>query len=288
MARGAGPPRRFARLSSTRSSSARTTSSAATSVVEKLKIKKEPLKKHASRVARRLVQPRPRDAPPVRTIIKVLHLSGKAKAAKPCRRKSCGAQPNPDFWGDYETKIDKGGKVSSKPIGDVCGGCVITYTKGGFEVSGELEEVLDKCGVDEDLNNSFILADRRRRGVDRVHHVQAQVTKKHSEGLDMAIPMVGLTPLEFSEWKGFSHEDVGRKLKDLPHPTHANSFKGIIVPDDGTLGSKGIKYTYWRRIESSLTHFVLPKEEHHMEDQAWGIFDEITQPLKDEDLEVAW
>ena len=103
--------------------------------------------------------------------------------------------------------------------------------------------MLDKGGVDEDLNNRFILADRRRRGVDRVRHVQAQVAKKHSEGLDMAIPMVGLTPLEFIEWKGFSHEDVDRKFRDLPHPTHADSFKGIIVPDDGTIGSRGITYT---------------------------------------------
>jgi hypothetical protein len=285
------PPPPLASRSATASSSCRSVSAgsaaATSSAAKAAKIKKDPAKK-GSRLGRRVVLHRGRDDPQVRTIVKVLHLNGKAKAAKPCRRKSCSAQPNPDSWGDYETKIEKNGKVVSKPIGDVCGGCVLTYSKGGFEISGELEEVLDKCGVDEDLNNSFILADRRRRGVDRVHHVQAQVTKRHSEGLDMAIPMVGLTPQEFFEWKGFSHEDVGRKLKDLPHPAHNNSFKGIIVPDDGTLGSKGVTYKYWRRVESSLEHFVLPKDEHVLEDQAWDVYDEITQPLKDEDSEVAW
>jgi hypothetical protein len=246
---------------------------------------KEMKKKWVSRLARRIVLPRARENNVSRTIVKLVHQTGKSKQAKPCRRKSCGALPNPDLWGDYESKISKDGKVSSKPIGDVCGGCVLTYTSGGFEVIGELEEVLDRCSTDEDFNQRFIIADRRRRGNERVHHIQAQVGKKFSEGLDMAIPMVGLTPTEFAEWKGFSHEAVGRKLKDLPHPNHS-SFKGTIVRDDGTLGDNGVKYRLWRRIEVSLEHLVLPRQEHIMEDQAWDLFDELVAPLKDEDPEV--
>lgn len=208
-----------------------------------------------------------------------------ASKAKCCRRATCKMPPNPDNWGEYDTKMTKDGRVTKTPVGEVCGNCVSTYLKGGFELSGTLAQVIDLCNQDGETNRKFTLADRRRLGQDSILHVQNEVSKLLDTGMSVKVKLRGLTPAQFLSRFEKTPQQAKRKIRSLPHPSGAN-YKGVMVIDDGTLGGRGFHYSYKKSIKVGKKEYHMPHTEHLLENQAQELFDDLLLPSKDEDPEV--
>lgn len=205
---------------------------------------------------------------------------------KPCRRKSCQQMPKEDDWGNYDSKFYSDGRVVKKAIGDVCGGCLDDYLAGGFEMDGTVEQVLDKCNTDADMNRRFILVGRRRRGLDRTTHIRSNVKKTKKTGLTAKVKLRGLTSKQFKSRFNKTTAQAKKKMRDLPHPNGSN-YKGILVKDDGSLGSLGVRYSYKKEVEIVKDDLHLESKDHWMENQADQLMDDLTMPSRDEDKEVS-
>lgn len=203
-----------------------------------------------------------------------------------CRRQRCARTSDIFHWAAYDVTVNPDGTVIAKPSGDVCEDCMKTYLQCGFELIGTLDEVLEKCNANVDVDNGFILAERRRTGATPMTHVQSEVNKGLSTGVRALVRMKGLTPSEFEIRFGITHVIAKRKLQDLLHPVTGTGFKGILLMDDGSMTHLGITYEFWKEISVQKRDIHLPWEQHFMEEHAKNLFDDLTLPSKDEDPEV--
>ena len=81
---------------------------------------------------------------------------------KRCRRNSCANVPGKHMWAKY---ADGGKKKEDRaPVGDSCANCALTWAECGYWTKGEISDVLEQCNSNKELDQDFVLADRRRMG----------------------------------------------------------------------------------------------------------------------------
>lgn len=97
----------------------------------------------------------------------------------------------------------------------------------------------------------------------------------------------GLKPEDFEARFGCSPKEAGFVLRDLRHPFSKARYKGILVIDDGSLGTCGIFYELVETIELSKDETYLNPAEQLRATQAHDYYAYLMSPsVEDQDMKM--
>ena len=195
--------------------------------------------------------------------VKVAKKLTKAMIASKCRRVSCGAMPNDSTldgkWGSYDTVPVKG-VLTRMAVGDCCNKCAPAY-RSAYSHLQTWEECADECNASVENDCEFQKTIDVKDGGEAVTWYRSTVTSGKDFGVETAIWLRSVRPIDVFNRFGKPLDVLGYPLKDCDSPD-SNKFKGITVVDDGKWGTAGVSHKYFKQFRTTEDEFRQELSDH--------------------------